>query len=105
RDVTFRIFGSAAAGVHAGEVKVSGAATVVEPIRFVVLPAAGSVAWSGGGFSILESAKLRASFLGNRWLEMIDKDSGKDSQPAGGTVFSGGPVESIKLEDLAGKRN
>lgn len=101
RDVTFRVFSSsAAAGLYEGEVRLSGAATLVEPIRFVVLPPAGSVTWSAGGFSILENTKLRASFLADRWLEMIDKDSGADSQPAGGTVFSGGPAESLKLEDL-----
>jgi hypothetical protein len=101
RDITFRVFSSSAdPGVHEGEVRLSGAATLAEPVRFVVLPPAGAVTWSSNGFSLLESAKSRASFLGDRWLEMIDKDSGADSQPAGGTVFTGGPVESLKLEDL-----
>jgi hypothetical protein len=101
RDVTFRVFSSSAvAGIHEGGIRLSGAASLTEPIRFVVLPPTGTVAWSAEGFSILESAKTRASFLANQWLEMIDKDSGGDSQPAGGTVFNGGPVESLKLEDL-----
>ena len=65
-----------------------------------MLPPAGTVAWSAEGFSILESAKTRASFLAGQWLELIDKDSGADSQPPGGTAFNGGPVESLKLEDL-----
>jgi hypothetical protein len=99
--VTFRVFSSnAATGVHEGEMKLSGAATLSEPVRFVVLPPVGSVTWSAEGFSVLESAKLRAVFMGDRWLQMLDKDSGEDSQPAGGTPFSGKPIESLKLEDL-----
>lgn len=101
RDVTFRVFGSIpATGLHEGEVWLSGAVTFKQPVQFLVLPAAGALAWSANGFSILESTKTRASFLGNRWLEMIDKDSGNDAQPAGGTDFQGGPIESLKLEDL-----
>ena len=101
RDVSFRVFSSSAApGVHEGGIRLSGAATLTEPVRFVVLPPTGAVAWSAEGFSILESTKTRASFLAGQWLELIDKDSGADSQPAGGTAFKGGPVESLKLEDL-----
>jgi len=101
REITFRLFSSsAAAGVYEGEARLSGAASLAEPVQFVVLPPAGSVAWSAEGFSMLETAKARASFLGDHWLEMIDKDSGSDSQPAGGTIFNGGPVESLKMEDL-----
>jgi hypothetical protein len=101
RDVKFRVFSSAATpGVHEGEVRLSGPASLTEPVRFIVLPATGTIAWTAEGFSILESAKSRASFLSNRWLEMIDKDSGNDLQPAGGTLFEGGPVESLHIEDL-----
>ncbi|HVW07438.1 MAG TPA: hypothetical protein VHC90_02595 [Bryobacteraceae bacterium] len=101
REVTFRVFGQiASTGVHSGEVRISGAATMHEPVRFVVLPAAGAIAWSADEFSFLESTKARASFLKDRWMEMIDKDSGKDAQPAGGTAFTGGPVASLRLEDL-----
>ncbi len=101
RDVTFRVFSSTATpGIHEGEVRLSGAAALNEPVRFVVVPPTGAVVWAAEGFSILESAKSRASFLSDRWLEMIDKDSGNDLQPAGGTHFEGGPVESLRLEDL-----
>jgi hypothetical protein len=101
RDVRFRVFStSVAPGVHEGAIRLSGATVLTVPVRFVVLPPTGTVAWSAEGFSILESTKTRASFLGGQWLEMIDKDSGADTQPAGGTVFNGGPVESLKLEDL-----
>ena len=101
RDVTFRVFSASAdAGVHEGEIRISGAATLSQPVQFVVLPATESVAWRAEGFTVLENTKKRASFLADRWLEMIDKDSGADSQPAGGTVFSGGAVETLKMDDL-----
>jgi hypothetical protein len=101
RDVTFRVFGRiASSGLHTGELRVSGAVTLREPVRFLALPQTGAIAWNSDEFSFLESAKARASFLPNRWLEMIDKDSGRDAQPAGGTAFSGGPVTSLRLEDL-----
>jgi len=93
RDVTFRVFSSSAeTGMHEGEIRLSGAATMTEPVRIVVLPPTGTVAWSAEGFSILEDVKSRSSYLGDRWLEMIDKATGADSQPAGGTLFRGGPV-------------
>jgi hypothetical protein len=101
RELTFRVFGQIqSTGLHSGEVQVSGAATMREPVRFVVLPTTGAIVWNADEFSFLESTKARASFLKDRWLEMIDKDSGRDAQPAGGTAFTGGPVESLRLEDL-----
>ena len=84
RELTFRVFGTIAApGLHEGEVRLSGAATSRQPVRFVVLPATGALAWSADGFSMLESTKARASFMAGRWLEMIDKDSGSDSSAGG----------------------
>jgi hypothetical protein len=102
REIKFRVFSSSATpGRHDGEIRISGAAALSEPVSFVVFPPAGSIMWSSAeGFSILENAKLRASFLRDRWLEMLDKDSGNDSQPAGGTPYNGAPVESLKMEDL-----
>ena len=100
RDITFRIFSGASPGVHDGEVRLSGAVSLTLPVRFVVLPPTGSVTWSEEGFSFLEDTKSRASFLGNQWLEMIDKESGRDTQPAGGTPFAGANIETLKLEDL-----
>jgi hypothetical protein len=101
RELIFRIFSSKASpGIHEGTVTLSGAAVLSEPIRFVVLPPSGGIAWSAGAFSMLESVKSRASFLAGRWLEMINKDSGADMQPAGGTAFTGGRIESLKMEDL-----
>jgi hypothetical protein len=101
REITFRVFGQiASTGLHAGEVRLSGSSTLREPVRFLVLPQTGSVAWNSDEFSFLESTKARASFLPNRWLEMINKESGSDAQPPGGTAFSGGPVSSLRIEDL-----
>lgn len=101
RDVTFRAFGQIpSTGLHTGEVRISGSATLREPVRFLVLPQTGAIAWNSDEFSFLESTKARATFLPNRWLEMINKDVGSDAQPAGGTAFSGGPVSSLRLEDL-----
>lgn len=103
RNVTFRVFSSGTSvGIHEGHLRVSGAAALAEPIRFVVLPPTGTVSWSGEGLQFLETAKRRASFLGDRWLELLDKDSGMDSKPAGGTPFTG-PVESLQMEDLLNK--
>jgi hypothetical protein len=101
RDVTFRVFiSSATAGLHAGTASVSGATTLSVPVRFVVLPPEGAINWSAEGFSILETAKSRASFLAGRWLEMIDKESGRDAQPAGGTTFDGGLATTVTMEEL-----
>ncbi len=100
REITFRVFsGSAVPGLHEGMVRISGGAALSEPVRFVVLPAAGGVAWGAEGFSILESVRLRATFMGDIWLEMIDKDSGHDSQPVGGTAYSGSAA-ALRPEDL-----
>jgi hypothetical protein len=101
RNITFRIFSSAATpGVHEGQVRLSGATTLAEPVRFVVLPPTGAVTWSSDGFSILESAKYRASFLADWWLEMIDKDSGNDTLPAGGIDRTKGRANFPRLEEL-----
>jgi hypothetical protein len=113
RAVSFRVFATAAApGVHAGEARVSGAAKLVEPVRFVVVPPNGAVAFDSDGLSLLESASRRASFLPGRWLEFINKESGQNALPPGGTTFQPGNIEArgealliggqktIRLQDL-----
>ena len=101
RDVTFRIFSSTATpGVHEGELRLSGAAALSEPVRFVVLPPAGPVNWSAEGFSMLESSKYRSVSLGDWWLEMLDKDSGEGSLPAGGIDKTKGRANFPRLEEL-----
>jgi hypothetical protein len=101
RDVSFRVFAAGASpGVHAGEARVTGAAMGTESVRFVVIPQTGSVAWSADGFSFLESARTRATFMTGRWLELLNKDNDQNAIAAGGVPFNGGPVESLKLADL-----
>ena len=101
REVIFRVFpGTASPGLHAGEVRLSGAAAVVEPFQLLLIPPAGSVAWSSGPFSFVESARQRASFLPSRWLEFLNKDNGQDPIASGGIPFTRGPVESLRLQDL-----
>ncbi len=95
RDVSFRVFAKdAAPGLHAGSVAVTGAATSTEPIQFVVFPAGGAIAFSAGGFSLIESAKFRASFLPGRWLEFINKDNNQNLLPGGGIPFTAGSIET-----------
>jgi hypothetical protein len=113
RDVSFRIFArDAAPGMHAGSVAVTGAATSTEPIQFAVFPQGGAVAFSTGGFSLIESAKFRASFLPGRWLEFINKDNNQNLLASTGMPFTAGGIEAagdalifadtrtVKLQDL-----
>jgi hypothetical protein len=95
RDVSFRIFASKASpGLHAGTVTVSGAAAAAEPIQFVVVPQTGAVAFSASGFSFIESAKTRASFMPGRWLEFLNKDNNQNSLVSTGVAFTPGPIEA-----------
>jgi hypothetical protein len=112
RDVSFRVFARGASpGLHAGTVTVSGAAAATEPVQFVVIPQAGAVAFSTSGFSFIESARTRASFMPGRWLEFLNKDNNQNLLAGTGVVFTGGPIEAredalvfsdktVKLEDL-----
>jgi hypothetical protein len=95
RDVSFRVFSKEAApGLHAGSVIVTGAATSSEPIQFAVFPEGGAVAFSTAGFSLIESAKLRASFLPGRWLELINKDNNQNQLANTGVPFTTGVIET-----------
>lgn len=99
REVSFRVFArDADAGLHSGAIQVSGAATWKEPVQFVVLPPSGEVAWSSTGFSFLESAKTRATFMPGQWLEYINKDNNQNSLPAGGKKFEASVP--ARLDDL-----
>ena len=101
REVAFRVFArNAAAGLHAGEVKVSGGARLMEPIAFAVFPQTGATAFSVNGFSLLESAKYRAVFLPGRWLEFIGKENNQSWLAAGGAAFTPGAIEA-KSDALA----
>ncbi|MDQ1470992.1 MAG: hypothetical protein QOJ99_2472 [Bryobacterales bacterium] len=112
REVSFRVFpAGAVAGLHSGEARLSGAATAIEPVRFVVIPQTGAIAYSADGFSFLESTKTRASFIPGHWLEFISKDNGQTAIPPGGNVFTAGAIETrgdtlvigqktLRLQDL-----
>ncbi|HTA40969.1 MAG TPA: hypothetical protein VK789_00900 [Bryobacteraceae bacterium] len=120
RDVSFRVFAKdAAPGLHTGSIAVTGATTATEPIQFAVYPAGGAVAFSTGGFSLIESAKYRASFLPGRWLEFINKENNQNLLMSTGTPFTAGSIDTAgdalvfgenrrtvklaELEDLATK--
>jgi hypothetical protein len=95
RDVSFRVFAKdAMPGLHAGSVMVTEAATSAEPVQFAVYPAGGAVAFSTGGFSLIESAKFRASFLPGRWLEFIAKDNNLNLLANTGMPFATGVIEA-----------
>ena len=94
RDVTFRVFPrNAAAGLHSGEAKLSGATRMNEAISFAVFPQTGATAFEANGFSLLENAQFRAVFLPGRWLEYIGKENNQNLLAAGGTPFTAGPIE------------
>jgi len=94
RDVTVRVFAKdAAAGLHNGEVRLSGAARAAEPVSFAIYPQTGAVAFASDGFALLESAKYRAAFLPGRWLEFVAKENNQNLLAAGGVPFAGGPIE------------
>ncbi len=113
RDVTFRVFANRTpAGLHTGAVAVSGAASHMEPLQFLVIPQNGAVAYSASGFDLIESSKFRASFMPGHWLEYIGKENGQNQLPPGGTPFTPGAIEvrgdaltfegnrTLRLEDL-----
>jgi hypothetical protein len=93
RDVSFRVFATEASpGLHAGTVTLSGAATVAEPIQFVVLSQNGAMAFSMNGFSLIESVTSRASFIPGRWLEFVNKENNRNLLSSGGIPFTPGPI-------------
>jgi hypothetical protein len=114
RDVSFRVFANGAApGLHTGAIAISGAASAIEPVQFVVIPPAGGAAFAAGGFSFIEGAKARASFMPGRWLEFIDKDNNQNLLASTGIPFTPGVIQTrggalafqdgqrvLKLEDL-----
>jgi hypothetical protein len=120
RDVSFRVFAKdAAPGLHAGSIAVTGGAASSEAIQFAVYPQGGAVAFSVGGFSLLESAKFRAAFMPGRWLEFVKKDNNQNLLANSGVPFNPGSIEAAgdslvfgddrrtiklpELEDLAAK--
>jgi hypothetical protein len=115
RDISFRVFAQdAAPGIHAVLARLSGAVSLTEAVQFVVIPQTGAVAFQAGDFSLLESAKIRASFIPGRWLEFLDKEKNQNLLASQGMPFTPGRIEAkgdslvfagqkiLKLEDLQG---
>jgi hypothetical protein len=114
RDLSFRVFArDASPGLHTGTVAISGAAAATEPFQLLVIPPTGAVAYSAAGFSFIESAKSRASFMPGRWLELVSKDNNQNQLPGTGELFLSGAIEArgdelffpdgqktLRLEDL-----
>lgn len=79
REVQFRVFPTKAEpGLHAGFAILSGTTYVKEAVRFLVVPPSMDLAWESGPFRFLESQKFRASFLGENWIEYVDKDKNEN---------------------------
>lgn len=94
RDVSFHVFTAGAKpGLHAGAIAVSGDASAAESIQFVVVPRTGAVAYATSGFSFLESARTRASFMPGRWLEFLNKDTNQNQLASTGVPFTPGTIE------------
>ncbi len=100
RDVILRVFpGELQPGLARGKLRVSGEAEIDLPLRFVVIPRGGTVAYpadlDGDGYDewLLESQKVRAVFSaqdGGRWLEFAWKDSGLNLLPENGALAGEG---------------
>jgi len=71
-----------------------------------VIPQDGAVAFSASGFSLIESAKSRASFMPGRWLELVNKENNQNLLASGGVPFTPGPITigSDALIFAAGQR-
>jgi len=103
RRVPLRIFAKeGAAGLRPWNLKVTGGAAQDLPMRVVLIPRAGAVAWSadldgdGSPEWILETQKVRAVFSSEdagRWMEFNWKDTNLNCLPERGVFAAPGPVE------------
>jgi hypothetical protein len=103
RPVSFRVFGAeGATGLRDWILHVRDGAELDLPLRAILLPRAGTVAWTadldGDGYPewVLESQKLRAIFSsrdGGRWMEFTWKDTGTNFLPPDGAFAQPGPVD------------
>jgi hypothetical protein len=103
RPVSLRAFGiDGATGLWGWRLHVTGGAEVEMPMGVVLLPRAGTVAWTadldgdGSPEWVLESPKVRAVFSsrdGGRWMELTWKDTDMNFLPAEGAFAQTGPVE------------
>jgi len=89
-------------GLREWHIKVSGGAAQDLPMRVLLLPRKGAVAWSadldgdGSPEWVLETQKVRAIFSsqdGGRWMEFNWKDTNLNFLPPQGAFAATGPVE------------
>jgi len=109
RRAEFRVFPAPdAAGVRDWTLKITGDADLVMPMRLVLVPRAGTVAWTadldgdGSPEWILESAKVRAVFSaqdGGRCMELTWKDTNTNFLPDTGIFGQAGAVEVSQKGD------
>jgi glycosyl hydrolase family 35 len=102
RPLSFRVFGNeGATGLRVFHLRVTGGAEADLPMRVVLLPRTGTVAWSadldgdGSPEWILESAQVRAVFSardGGRWMDLTWKDTDADFLSESGAFAQSGPV-------------
>lgn len=102
RPVSFRVFGrEGATGLREFRLHISGGADLDLPMRAILLPRGGTVAWSadldGDGVPewVLESQQVRAVFSsrdGGRWLELVWKDTRANFLPEEGAFVQTGAV-------------
>jgi Glycosyl hydrolases family 35 len=102
RPVSLRVFGmDGATGVRDWRLHVTGGTDADLPMRTVLLPRAGTVAWTadldGDGYPewVLESAKVRAVFSSRdgRWIDFTWKDTDTNFLPLEGGFAQTGTVD------------
>ena len=107
RPVELRVFPEdGSSGVRDWKLRLRGGAELELPMRLVLVPRGGTVAWSadldgdGAAEWVLESQRVRAVFSpqdGGRWIEFTWKDTGVNFLPDSGALFAAGPV-SVRTE-------
>jgi hypothetical protein len=109
RPVSFRVFGKdAATGLRDWKLHVTGGTETDLPMRTLLLPRSGTVAWTadldgdGSPEWVLESPKVRAVFSsrdGGRWIELTWKDTDTNFLPEDGVFTQSGSVDVRPLGD------
>ena len=101
RDITLRVFADhAAAGLQSATLTVTGAASSITPIRFLVIPRGETVSYSEANNTVLESQRARAVFTGDRLLEFTWKDSERNMIPESGIPLGPAKVTALNAADL-----
>lgn len=103
RPISFRVFGNQGeTGLRDWRLRVTGGTEATLPMRVVLLPRGGTLAWTadldgdGSPEWVLESQKVRAVFStrdGGRWLDLTWKDTDVNFLAEDGAFVQPGPVE------------